>query len=142
MSTTDLMATVVAAQTLSMITADRLDEVFTRLHLTAATAQALWAVDPDGPPPSMKQMAERLYCNAPNLTFVTNQLIDRGLAEKTVDPSDRRSRVLLLTERGRQVRAEIIREALARTPFADLDPSEITQLRALLDKASGVDSAQ
>ncbi|GIE76378.1 hypothetical protein Aph02nite_23280 [Actinoplanes philippinensis] len=83
----------------------------------------------------MKWLAERLYCNASNLTFVTNQLIDRGLAERRVDPADRRSRVLHLTERGRGVRAEIITATLDRTPLGALGAAEVAQLRELLEKA-------
>ncbi len=85
----------------------------------------------------MKVMAERLYCNASNLTFVTNQLIDRGLADRATDPSDRRLRVLVLTDRGRRVRGEIIQAMLDRTPFCALETTEMTQVRALLGEASG-----
>jgi DNA-binding MarR family transcriptional regulator len=137
MTTTDLAATVAANHELFMITSDRLGEVLAEHRLTPATAHALWVIDPEQPPPTMKAMAGRLYCNASNLTFVTNQLVDRGLVERAVDPADRRSRVLLLTERGHLVRAEVIRALLALTPFAALDAEEVAQLRRLLEKALG-----
>lgn len=131
----DLAAVVAANHELFLLTSDRLGATFAKHRLTPATAHALLLIDPSQPPPSMKVMAEWLYCNASNLTFVTNQLIDRGLAERATDPSDRRSRVLRLTEHGVGVRAEIIRATLELTPFATLDTAEITQLRALLEKA-------
>jgi DNA-binding MarR family transcriptional regulator len=137
MTLTDLAAAVAAHHELFLVTSDRLGEVFTAHRLTPATAHALWIIDPEQPAPSMKVMAERLYCNASNLTFVTNQLVDRGLAERVVDQGDRRSRVLTLTDRGRHVRAEIIRATLDRTPFAALDAAEVVQLRTLLEKALG-----
>jgi DNA-binding MarR family transcriptional regulator len=95
----------------------------------------LWAVDPAEPPPSMKVLAERLYCNAPNLTFMTNQLVDRGLVERTVDPADRRSRVLVLTAKGRQVRDEVLRTVLEKTPLAALTDRELRQFTTLLNRA-------
>ena len=82
----------------------------------------------------MKVMAERLYCNAPNLTFISNQLADRGLVERAVDPADRRSRILVLTGKGRRVRDELVRTALEKSPLAVLSDSELRQLMALLNR--------
>ncbi|PRY44731.1 MarR family winged helix-turn-helix transcriptional regulator [Umezawaea tangerina] len=118
-------------------TGDLVLDVLARHGLTHATAHALWAIDPAEPPPSMKVMAERLYCNAPNLTFVAGQLVAKGLAERAVDPADRRSRVLVLTEDGVRVRAEVMRETLERTPFANLDHEQLAALVRLLDTALG-----
>ncbi|MFI0351089.1 MarR family winged helix-turn-helix transcriptional regulator [Actinomadura sp. 9N407] len=88
-----------------------------------------------GPPPSMKAMAERLHCSAPNLTFMANQLADRGLVERAVDPADRRSRVLILTAKGRRVRDEIIRAAQENNPLGTLSTRELQQFTALLNRA-------
>ena len=108
-----------------MLTSDRIVEVLTDFGLTHATAQALWAIDPAVPPSSMKVMAERLFCNAPNLTFVTDQLATRGLVERVADPTDRRSRVLVLTDEGVRVRVEVMQATLERSPFANLDQEPI-----------------
>ncbi|MGN9782263.1 MarR family winged helix-turn-helix transcriptional regulator [Nonomuraea sp. ZG12] len=118
-----------------MLTSDRIDAVVAEQGLTQATAQALWMIDPHEAPPSMKAMADRLFCNAPNLSFVTNQLVDRGYVERSVDPDDRRSRVLTLTESGRRARATVIAATLALSPFARLSPEELLQLMKLLEKA-------
>lgn len=120
---------------LFMQTGDRIEAVLTEHGLTPATAQALWAIDPDQAPPSMKTLAGRLYCNAPNLSFVMNQLTDRGLVERSADPADRRSRVVALTDDGRRVRAAVIEATLALTPFARLGDEELRQLVDLLGKA-------
>ncbi|MFI6424514.1 MarR family winged helix-turn-helix transcriptional regulator [Promicromonospora sp. NPDC050880] len=135
MSQTELEAVVQANHELSMITGDRVADLVARHRLTLQTAQALWVIDPEEAPPSMKVMSERLYCNAPNLSFVTNQLVERGLVERATDPRDRRSRVVVLTEEGRRVRAEVIAGALERTPFAGLDAGELRELARLLAKA-------
>ncbi|MFI9487221.1 MarR family winged helix-turn-helix transcriptional regulator [Promicromonospora sp. NPDC052451] len=135
MSQTDLEAAVRANHELFMITGDRVADLVARHRLTLQTAQALWVIDPEEAPPSMKVMSERLYCNAPNLSFVTNQLVERGLVERVTDPHDRRSRVVVLTEEGRRVRAEVIAGTLERTPFAGLDADELRELARLLAKA-------
>ncbi|WP_433515681.1 MarR family winged helix-turn-helix transcriptional regulator [Nonomuraea sp. CA-143628] len=135
MTTPELTAVVAATHEIWMRTNDLIGQALAEHQLTPATFHALWAIDPAEPPPSMKVMAERLYCNAPNLTFITNQLTDRGLVERAVDPADRRSRVLVLTAKGREVRDELVRTALEKTPLAALTDSELRQLMALLNRA-------
>ncbi|MEE2037688.1 MarR family winged helix-turn-helix transcriptional regulator [Nocardiopsis sp. CT-R113] len=134
MTTPELTAVVAATHDIWMRTNDLIGQALVEHRLTPATFQALWAIDPAEPPPSMKVMAERLYCNAPNLTFISNQLADRGLVERAVDPADRRSRVLVLTGKGRRVRDELVRTALEKSPLAVLSDSELRQLMALLNR--------
>jgi len=131
----DLHAAVAAIYDIWMRTVDQTGPALAEHRLTAATFQALWAIDPAESPPSMKVMAERLYCNAPNLTFMTNQLVERGLVERAVDPTDRRSRVLVLTAEGRRVRDEVLRTTLDNTPLAALTDGELQQLTTLLGRA-------
>jgi DNA-binding MarR family transcriptional regulator len=137
MAAPELTAAVAATHEIWMRTNDLIQQALAGHRLTPATFQALWAIDPTEPPPSMKVMAERLYCNAGNLTFITNQLTERGLVERAVDPADRRSRVLVLTAKGRRVRAELVRTALEKTPLAVLTAGELQQLMALLNRAVG-----
>ncbi|MFD3688706.1 MarR family winged helix-turn-helix transcriptional regulator [Nocardiopsis sp. NPDC058631] len=134
MTTPELTAVVAATHDIWMRTNDLIGQALAGHQLTPATFQALWAIDPAEPPPSMKVMAERLYCNAPNLTFITNQLVDRGLVERAVDPADRRSRALVLTDKGRLVRDELVATVLEKTPLAVLSDSELRQLMALLNR--------
>ncbi|SDF83228.1 DNA-binding transcriptional regulator, MarR family [Lentzea fradiae] len=135
MTASELTAAITAVYDTWMRTVDLIGPVLAEHRLTTATFQALWAVDPDEAPPSMKTLAERLHCNAPNLSFMTNQLADRGLVERVVDPSDRRSRVVVLTAKGRQVRQEVLASVLARTPLGTLNDDELQQLTALLNRA-------
>jgi DNA-binding MarR family transcriptional regulator len=130
----DLLAVVAAAFEIEMRGNVRRNAFLAEHRLTPPTAQALFAIDPAEPPPSMKAMTDRLHCNAPNLTFIANQLIDRGLVTRDVDPADRRSRVLELTARGREVRDELIRVTLAVSPYAVLDAEELAQLNGLLSR--------
>jgi DNA-binding MarR family transcriptional regulator len=135
MTASDLTAAVAAVYDIWMRTVDEITPVLTEHRLTTATFQALWAIAPDEEAPSMKLLAERLYCNAPNLTFMTNQLTDRGLVERVVDPADRRSRVLVLTAKGREVRDEVVKAVLEKTPLGGLTEDELHQLTGLLSRA-------
>ncbi|KUL30766.1 MarR family winged helix-turn-helix transcriptional regulator [Actinoplanes awajinensis] len=137
MTTPRLAATATAIYEAWMRTVDLAGPALAGHGLTSSTFQVLWAIDPDEPPPPMKVMAERLHCNAPNLSFMANQLADRGLVERAVDPADRRSRVLVLTAEGRQVRDEVLRAALENNPLAALTDSELGQLMTLLTRALG-----
>lgn len=135
MSGSELTAAVVASYEIWMRTVDLAGPALARHRLTEATFQALWVIDPDEPPPPMKVVAERLHCNAPNLSFMADQLADRGMVERAVDPSDRRSRVLVLTTKGRQVRDEVIRATLEQSPLNRLTDSELRQVATLLNRA-------
>ncbi|GAA2332921.1 MarR family winged helix-turn-helix transcriptional regulator [Streptomyces kunmingensis] len=133
--TDPLLESVVRANhELFMRTSDRVTRPLEELGLTLATAQALWAIDPDRPPPSMKVLAGRLYCNAPNLSFVVNQLVDRGLVERGTDPADRRARVAVLTGRGREIRKRAVDLLLRQSPFAECEPEELRHLAELLEQ--------
>lgn len=87
----------------------------------------------------MKVMAERIYCNASNLSFITNQLVDRGFVERRVDPDDRRSRVLVLTDKGCRARDAVVRAAVDHSPLGKLDNEELGQLLILLGRALNMD---
>lgn len=137
MSAPQLTAVVSATHEIWTRTNDRIGSALALHGLTLPTFQALWAVDPTEPPPSMKTMAERLCCNAPNLTFLTDQLTERGWVERVVDPADRRSRVIVLTEEGRRVRDDVLRTASEVSPLASLTDEELQQLEALLGRAVG-----
>ncbi|HWU57597.1 MAG TPA: MarR family transcriptional regulator [Microbacteriaceae bacterium] len=117
---------------LFMITTARIEAAIGELRLTYQTAHALWAIDPDEAPPSMSVMAGRLYCNAPNLTFIAKQLEARGYAIRAKDPADKRSTVLRLTPDGQRARTAVIKATLHATPFADCDDDQLRSLTALL----------
>lgn len=123
-----------ASHEIVMLTGDRIAGVLDELRLTHATAQALWAIDPAGPAPAMKTLADRLFCNAPNLSFIVNQLVDRGYVERDVDPNDRRARVAVLTDQGRRARERVIRATLDQSPFASCEPEELKQLAKILQR--------
>jgi DNA-binding MarR family transcriptional regulator len=123
-----------ASHEVFMLTSARIATALEELRLTHATAQALWAIDPREPAPSMRVLAGRLFCNAPNLSFVVNQLADRGYVERAVDPGDRRSRVVVLTEQGQRIRERVIDVTLAETPFADCELEDLSRLAEIFQR--------
>lgn len=54
-------------------------------------------------PLSMGELAERLCCDASNVTGIVDRLEARGLVERQPDPDDRRVKRLVLTEPGREL---------------------------------------
>jgi DNA-binding MarR family transcriptional regulator len=57
-----------------------------------------------GSPLPMKQIAERMHCDASNLTGIVDRLEDRGLVERRVRADDRRVKEIALTREGRRVK--------------------------------------
>ena len=51
-------------------------------------------------PLSMGELADRLFCDASNVTGIVDRLEARGLVERQPDPDDRRVRRLVLTAEG------------------------------------------
>jgi DNA-binding MarR family transcriptional regulator len=94
---------------------------------------ALNALDEPAP---MSKIASLLRCDRSAVTWITDRLEERGYVERRSDPSDRRVKLLALTDEGRRVREEI-RARLATPPEAlqRLSAAEQRELRDLLRKA-------
>lgn len=109
------------------------DEV-TRPHGLSPVEFAILAAIDDAPGIDQKSLAARLAIDA----VTTSKLIDRmeqvRLVRRSADASDRRARVLVLTEAGARLRAEIIpkfRAAHARLMLA-LSPAQQKQFLEML----------
>src|SRR3954449_12576257 len=95
---------------------------------------ALQALDEPVP---MSSVANVLRCDRSAVTWITDRLEERGYVERRSDSSDRRVKLLALTEEGVRVRDEI-RRRLAVPPdglVEGLTRAEQKQLRDLLKKA-------
>lgn len=91
-------------------------------------------------PKPMRQVAEFLSCNSSNLTGITDRLEERGLVKRTLDPDDRRVRLLVLTDEGRKVQDRI--RAHLRAPsdaMGSLEDEELETLIRLLAKLDVAD---
>jgi len=83
---------------------------------------------------SQRELAQRLHFDASNVTDIVDRLEARGLVIRTVDPSDRRIRRVVLTPEGEAVHRKIFDRAIAEAPINSLTRAEQKTLRALLAK--------
>jgi DNA-binding MarR family transcriptional regulator len=86
---------------------------------------------------TVKQLAHAATMDAPATTVAVNDLEDRGLLVRETDPANRRCKVVSLTDAGREMVGKI--DAVddpAPNALAALDPVQLKQLRAILDKVA------
>jgi len=105
--------------------------------LTPPQMFALRALDPDRPVP-MRELAVQLHCDNSNVTGLVDGLEALGLVERRAAEHDRRVRMLVVTERGAQVRERInavLQEVPA--PIAALSAADQSALRDILQRALG-----
>jgi DNA-binding MarR family transcriptional regulator len=90
------------------------------------------------PPEAMRSLAEALRCDSSYVTAVVDHLEQQGLAERRPHPTDRRVKVVVLTEAGRHKAAEIAAVVDQPPPaFGQLSAEELHQLVGLLEKLLG-----
>lgn len=99
--------------------------------------QALAVRELDAPIP-MRDLADRLCCDASNVTGIVDRLEERGLVERRTASDDRRVKHLVLTDAGRELSREHRAGMLVDLPLLDdLSADERRQLAALLRAAVG-----
>ena len=112
-------------------------DVLAELEITLPLADALWRLDPDAPPPSMRQLAAGLRCDPSTVTFLADRLIERDLVAVRVDPADRRRKTVTLTPKGAETRRRLLASIATRSPLSRLSPDEQRLLHDLLGRAVG-----
>lgn len=85
----------------------RINEAAGAAGLSPASAWALVQLDPDDPI-SQKELSARLRCNPSTVVDPTDRLEEAGLVRRTANPDDRRVNVLLVTAKGKRIRAKLI----------------------------------
>jgi MarR family transcriptional regulator, organic hydroperoxide resistance regulator len=103
--------------------------------LTPPQMFALRALDPDTPV-RMRELATQLHCDSSNVTGLVDGLEAHGLVERRAAEHDRRVRMLVVTERGAQVRDridEVVQQVPA--PIAALSAADQRALRDILVRA-------
>ena len=98
--------------------ARRFDDALRPFDLTNGQFSLLMSLNRPEPPP-MGPVASLLAMDRTTLTAALKPLERRGLVKITKDPADRRSRVLHLTEEGRQLLARAV--PVWRTTHDDLE---------------------
>lgn len=98
---------------------------------------ALRTLDPDNPVP-MSTLANALHCDNSNVTGLVDGLEAQGLVERRPAEHDRRVRMVVVTERGTEVRdrfAEVMQEVPPE--LAALSAGDQRALRDILRRALG-----
>jgi DNA-binding MarR family transcriptional regulator len=85
-------------------------------------------------PCSQRQLAEKMGIDASSVVDIADRLEQLGLVQRTIDPRDRRIRLLVLADDGEKLRRKVFERALAESPLNQLNPAEHRQLRDLLAK--------
>jgi DNA-binding MarR family transcriptional regulator len=108
------------------------------LDLTPVQGLALRTLNPDVPL-AMSALADTLSCDASNVTGVVDKLEARGLIARQAVGSDRRVKVLVVTEKGREMRRKLLQRAAEPPAEIAAMPAEargqlVAGLRAFLSR--------
>jgi DNA-binding MarR family transcriptional regulator len=115
----------------------RMVRVAGEFGLTPPQLFALKTLDPDEPVP-MRALAAALQCDSSNVTGLVDGLAAQGLVERRAAEHDRRVRMLVVTEHGKEVRARLIDVMSAvPEPLAALTDADQRVLRDVLRRALG-----
>ena len=113
---------------------DRFPKVAAELSLTPGQMHTLLTLR-DGEPRPMRALADTMACDASYATTLIDALERTGYVERQVSPSDRRVKLIHVTDEGRKKQAEII-ELLSVPPpaFEKLSTTDLRTLRTVLAK--------
>jgi MarR family transcriptional regulator, organic hydroperoxide resistance regulator len=122
---------------LGMVQRTKVGAELNGLGLSFAQAHALRLLDPEEPMP-MSALAERLFCDASNVTGIADRLEVRGLVSRQSYAGDRRVKALTITPSGMKLREQVM-ELMSQPPEAIAALSEADQraLRDILARAVG-----
>ena len=103
--------------------------------MTVSDTKALFMLDA---PMTMKDLGLRMGCDPSFVTSVADALEKHGLARREPSQRDRRSKNLVLTPAGAELRDKLCAELMARAPWCTaLDSSERRCLLGLMKKMLG-----
>jgi DNA-binding MarR family transcriptional regulator len=88
-------------------------------------------------PMTVKQLAHAAAMDAPATTVAVNELEDRGLVVREIDPTNRRCKLVSLTDAGREMVHKIDSvDDPAPDVLIALGEAELKELKAIIDKVA------
>jgi DNA-binding MarR family transcriptional regulator len=117
------------------VSKQRFMAIASEFELSPPQVMALRHLDPAQPKP-MSELAAALRCDNSNVTGIVDRLEDRGLVERRAADHDRRVKMLMITERGADVRARLsARLDEPPEPLARLSAEDQRTLRDIMRRA-------
>jgi DNA-binding MarR family transcriptional regulator len=125
---------------LSVVMGQRSQERFERAMATLELRPVHYdflAVLAESGPMTQKQLADLLKIDAARIVSLTDELQQRGLVERAVDPRDRRRNLLSLTKDGRATTTKAARlgRSVEKDLLSQLSATDQADLRRLLRRA-------
>jgi DNA-binding MarR family transcriptional regulator len=102
--------------------------------LTPVQGQALRILEPERPV-AMSALAADLICDASNVTGIVDKLESRGLIARQGAEHDRRIKMLVVTEAGRELRQKLSARAQVPPPSVAALPADVRRRLAQVLKA-------
>jgi len=123
----------------SSVLESRVEAKLSEIGLSLAKLAALHHLSEAGESLPLGQLAERLSCVKSNVTQLVDRLEADGLVSRATDPNDRRSRLAVLTDVGREAYAKgrKIQIDTEEALFGALTAQESATLHTLLAKLNG-----
>jgi DNA-binding MarR family transcriptional regulator len=113
----------------------RMPQVASEFALSPMQAHVLRLLEPGRPVP-MRALAGVLRCDASNVTGIIDRLEERDLVRRAVSTTDRRMKMLVVTDKGVRLRRRMLeRLSEAPEPIAKLSPDDQRALRDILRRA-------
>jgi DNA-binding MarR family transcriptional regulator len=115
--------------------------VLSQEGLTPNDIRALMVLDP-AKGRTMGELAEAWSCDASNATFIVDRLEERTLAERRTVPTDRRLKLVVLTDRGAEIRGRILERFFEPPPeLLELTRSDLEALREAASRLPATEGA-
>ena len=109
-------------------------ESLARRGLTPNDSRALFSLDPRTGR-SMRSLADEWRCDPSNATWIVDRLEELGLAQRQPVLHDKRVKLVVLTRKGEQTRADLLDEFHQPPPeFAHLQRADLEALERVLGK--------
>src|SRR5678815_4336796 len=120
----------------SSVLESRLEARLSEVGLSLAKLAALHQLTAAGESLPLGQLADRLACVKSNVTQLVDRLEAEGLVTRSPDPEDKRSRLAIITDAGRQIHHDgaTIQRQVEEELFSTLSVDDSLRLSEIIAK--------